>query len=167
MTSVIQLFCETAFGLRTMKSIPFALVTLIISFHAHAGAWGEGSFDNDDALDWVTECTQSKGIGMIAKTLETALQATYIKAPDGSSAVAAAEVVAAALGRPNPAIPPELSAWIKQQPLANLAQLTPLARRALARIQDPKLSELKQLWSESTPSKWPAAIVELDARLGR
>jgi hypothetical protein len=150
-----------------MKTIPLVLLTLLVSSFAHAGAWGESSFENDDALDWVAECTQSKGIAPVTRVLDKALKAEYIEAPEGSAAVVAAEVVAAALGKPSAKLPPELRAWIQRQQPDKLAQLAPIAKRVLVRIQDPKVSELQQLWSEGKQSKWPAAIAELSARLGK
>ncbi|SFN43433.1 protein of unknown function [Formivibrio citricus] len=63
---------------------------------AQAGAWGEGAFDNDDALDWVAQCTRSKDITPVSRALQAVLSTEYIEAPEGSAAIAAAEVVASA-----------------------------------------------------------------------
>jgi len=156
-----------ALGIRTMKTISLVLLTLLASSAVHAGAWGEGSFENDDALDWITECTQSKGIASVARALDAALKSEYVEAPEGSAAIVAAEVVAAALGKPSTKLPPELRAWIQRQQPDKLAQLAPTAKKVLVRIQDPNVSELKQLWSEGKQNKWPAAIAELSARLGK
>ncbi len=62
------------------------------------GAWGVGSFDNDDAVDWL------EGFGADgAATLQQALEAVadldpqdYLEAPEAVHALAAAEIVAAA-----------------------------------------------------------------------
>jgi hypothetical protein len=147
-------------------TLPLLLCLLLLST-AQAGAWGEGSFENDDALDWVARCTQSSGIALLSLTLNAIVEAEYIEAPDGSAAVAAVEVVAAALGKPSTKLPAELRAWIQRQSADKISQLAPLAKKALGRIQDPKVSELKQLWSEGKPNKWNAAIAELSARLGK
>jgi hypothetical protein len=132
---------------------------------ALAGAWGEGSFQNDDALDWVATCASTKSTAPVRDALERALRGKYLEAPEGSSAVAAAEVVAAAKGKPNPKLPAELAAWVKRQPAQALSLLAPLATRALTRVRDPKASELRQLWDEGNPAKWLAAIANLESRV--
>jgi hypothetical protein len=132
---------------------------------ALAGAWGEGSFENDDALDWVATCAESKSILPVRDVLERALRGKYLDAPDGSSAVAAAEVVAAAKGKPNPKLPAELRAWLNRQRAQALLPLAPLAIRALTRVRDPKTSELRGLWDEAKPAKWLAAMADLESRL--
>jgi len=141
------------------------LSLLLLSAVAHAGAWSDDSFGNDDALDWATECAHAISIAPVLVAIETSNRSKYIEAPEGSMAVAAAEVVAAALGRPNPKLPPELRGWVKRNPSPQLIALAPSARVALKRILDPKISELAQLWSEGEPNQWPQAMAELLARL--
>src|SRR5258708_25586982 len=99
--------------------------------------------------------------------LESALTGKMLAAPEGSIAVAAVEVVAAALGRPGPGLPPELKAWIERRPPGELAGLAPAARKALARVRDSSVSELHQLWSQGKPNGWTLAVAYLEARLGR
>ncbi|MDQ1924787.1 DUF4259 domain-containing protein [Massilia pseudoviolaceinigra] len=79
-------------------------------------------------------------------------------------AVAAAELVAAAKGKPS-GLPKELGAWFKQQPKQEIARFSALARKALARVKDTDASELRQLWQESDDKQWMNAIVDLDTRL--
>jgi hypothetical protein len=150
-----------------MKRIAALIGGLLLTGLVHAGAWGTGSFDNDDALDWAGNCARATSVSPVVAAFEAAIRDKYVEAPEGSQAVAAAEVVAAALGKPNPKLPPELYAWVKRQSSAELAKLVPQARAALVRVLDPKASELRQLWSEGKPNKWPEAIGELQARLGK
>ena len=153
-------------SLRTHQlTVIIALILGMVADSAVAGAWGEGSFENDDAIDWVTTCTSSKSISPVRDALEGALGGKYLQASDGSSAVAAAEVVAAARGKPNPTLPAGLAAWLKQQPARALSDLTPLATRALTRVRDPKVSELRQLWDEGNSARWLALIDDLESRL--
>ena len=84
-----------------MKRCLFALGLCLASAIAFAGAWGPGSFDNDDALDWVQRCLQSTGAAVVAPTLRTAAQAGPLDAQDAAMAIVAAEIVAAARGKPN------------------------------------------------------------------
>ena len=127
---------------------------------------GEGNFENDDALDWIGQCTQSTGTKVVSATLTAALKAQYIEAPEGSAAVAAAEVVAAARGKPNPDLPKELRSWLERQPKTELAALSSLAKQVLRKVRDPKASELRQLWSEGKSNRWESRIAELEARIG-
>ena len=150
-----------------MKRIATALAAISVSVSALAGAWGDGSFENDDALDWVSQCTQSACVDTISATLNNAIKAKFIEAPEGAAVVAASEVIAAASGKPSPSLPPELSSWLKKQPSAKLVELAPKARQALARVKDPKASELKQLWSEGKKNEWAKRIHELEARLAK
>jgi hypothetical protein len=150
-----------------MKVIVALLASLVFAAYAYAGAWGEGSFENDDALDWVAECARSSSVAPVRAALSAALRGEYLEAPDGSVAVAAAEVVAAALGKPSANFPTELRAWIQRQSSEQLASLAPVARKAVARVRDPRVSELHQLWSEGKPNKWSDVIAELESRLER
>jgi hypothetical protein len=73
------------------------------------GAWGAGAFDNDDALDWLSELVDSPDFALGRAVLDvTALE--YLEAPEGSAALAAAEVVAAARGHPAALLPDEVTA---------------------------------------------------------
>ena len=147
-----------------MKRLLLLLGTLLTCSICLAGAWGPGNFDNDDALDWAGQCVASKGASVIAATLQSALQAGAIEAPDGAMAIAAAEVVAAAKGKPGKALPRVLRDWLERQPKADIARLAPIARKALVRVKDPKLSEVAQLWRESGDKQWPD-MAELEVRL--
>ncbi len=68
------------------------------------GAWGTGSFDNDDAADLLTEVTGDGDLSLVREVFDNVPTSTeYVEAPDASQAIAAAEIVAAALGRVTPA----------------------------------------------------------------
>lgn len=120
-----------------MKRLAVALALVVAFTGAHAGAWGDGSFENDDAMDWVNECVRAASPGLVKATLDRVLAADVVEAPDASAAIAAAEVVAASLGKPSPAIPKDLEAWLAGQPRAQVAAQAALAERALAKIEDP------------------------------
>jgi hypothetical protein len=145
------------------------LIVLVASLLAYgiclAGAWGPGTFDNDDALDWMHLCTESKGSAVIAATLHTAMQPGVLEAPEGAAAIAAAEVVAAAKGKPGGTLPEELRHWLSRQPQQEIATLAPVAKRVLTKVMDPDMSELAQLSSVSPDRQWAQAVAELEARL--
>ena len=78
------------------------------------GAWGTGSFDNDDALDFVVRL-EREGETSIRAAFEdvTGLDAgDYLEAPEASSAIAAGEVVAAARDGDVSRLPEAVHDWL-------------------------------------------------------
>lgn len=132
------------------------------------GAWGMGSFDNDDAADFLLDVTEGADLGPVREILATALDADeYLEAPDASQAIAAAEIVMAALGRPSAAAQQEdeLMEWLaRAKPSADTA-LVSQAVKALDRILAPN-SELRELWEEGEEfAEWQTCVVALRAQL--
>jgi hypothetical protein len=130
------------------------------------GAWGAGSFENDDALDWLAVLAGSYGPTPIRDALSAAAEAEgFVEAPDASAALAAAEVVAALLGRPAPALPDEAAGWVRANAAAAQPWMRDLARRAVDRVE--RDSELRDLWLEAGDAgDWEAAVRDLRIRLG-
>ena len=132
------------------------------------GAWGFGSFENDDACDFLADATESGDLSLIRDVLDNVLTSTeYVEAPDASQAIAAAEIVAAALGRPTLAAQreEELSSWIARIRPTIDTELVGQARDALTRILAPN-SELRELWEETEEfSEWQSAVSELGQQL--
>ncbi|HEY9105723.1 MAG TPA: DUF4259 domain-containing protein [Roseateles sp.] len=134
---------------------------------ARAGAWEADSFGNDDALDWVHQCASSTGSKFISATFNAALADGYLEAPECSMAVAAAEVVAAAKGRPPKSFPRELSSWLEHQQKAEIAKLAPVAAKAVLRVLNGPRSELLELWQENRKQfpAWSGHMRNLITRL--
>lgn len=133
-----------------------------------AGAWDTGPFDNDDALDWVWELTDSDDLSVVEDALQSAIDTSdYLEAPMGSMAVAAAEVVAALKGKPRAELPPEVSEWVKAREYVVKDDLAEAARKAVAEVKNAESSELAQLWSESDElaEVWHADLRDLLQRL--
>lgn len=128
------------------------------------GAWGTGTFDNDDAADWVWELEEAGDYEVTRAVLEAVTQRDdYLEAPTCSEALAAAEVLAAGRGRPPVRLPDEVAAWLAGREAPDDA-LVALAKRAVAVIA--RDSELRELWAEGEHfSQWQAALFDLDARL--
>ncbi|MFZ6874080.1 DUF4259 domain-containing protein [Undibacterium sp. Di27W] len=105
---------------------------------AHAGAWGPGSFENDTALDWVASCIRKPGIAALEAALTLPAQSQTIEDDDGIPAIAAAEVVAAAMGKPARQLPAELRDWLVRQTRTDILKLLPKAKAALIRIKNPR-----------------------------
>lgn len=149
------------------KRVFIAALALGLSLSATAGAWGEGPFDNDDAQDWLIECSKGLGSASIVRAIDGALRGGYLDADAGSVAVAAAAVIASVdgLGPPKPSA--EAAACLAKAHGADARALVPRARQALERVANPKLSELAQLWDEAKPNKWAADVASLAKRLKR
>ena len=130
------------------------------------GAWGAGTFENDDAMDWVYELEEEglKAVAAALKPVAAAKPKDYIEAPDASNALAAAEVVAALSGKPAKKLPEEVTAFVKSAKAKPDAGLLESARKAVARVQTS--SELKELWDDGeNPKEWAAAVADLASRL--
>ena len=129
------------------------------------GAWGAGTFENDDALDWLGEF-RAEGIQAAAAALADvlALKGEYLEAPLASRAVAAAEVVAAASGRPGANLPDDLADWLTSHQVQQRAELLRNAAAALTRVMAE--SELRDLWADSDEFEvWEATLRDVLSRL--
>lgn len=129
------------------------------------GAWGAGSFENDDASDWAWELESAVDTSILDEAL-SAINNTegYIEAPDCSVAIAAAEVVAALRQRPAVELPEDVTKYVKRLGGPPSPELTASSLRALERIKTN--SELQELWDESdSGSEWRESVAELETRL--
>jgi len=93
------------------------------------GAWGSGSFENDDAADWLAQLVTIAPYDLTKIFGQAADDATYFEAPAASIVVAAAEVVAALNGSPAKGVPPEIVNWTTDRQAT--PELKALALRAL------------------------------------
>ena len=137
---------------------------------AVAGGWETGSFDNDDALDWIYELSESDNLSVVESALQNAVDASgYLQAPTGSAAIAAAEVVAALRGKPRSELPTEVTDWVRTHRFAVGSDLVETARSAISAVKNPESSELAQLWSESKElaDAWEADLGDLLKLLGQ
>lgn len=82
------------------------------------GAWGYGSFENDDALDWVGDLTDGRSLKPVEAALDAALgaEADFGISGEAECGLAAAEVVAALGGAPSGDLPEEIAEWIAARP---------------------------------------------------
>jgi Domain of unknown function (DUF4259) len=129
------------------------------------GAWGTGSFENDDAADWVAELETITPEELTRILVRAADDPEYLEGPGASVAVAAAEVVAALGGAPAVGAPAAITTWTGKHPQAGTAELKAVAVRAVERVR--RNSELKDLWMEADGlNEWIAGLKELQGRLG-
>jgi Domain of unknown function (DUF4259) len=128
------------------------------------GAWAAGSFDNDDAGNWVWELAEAE-TSILEEVFSRVTDCEdYLEAPDCSIGIAAAEVVAALRKRPATKLPDEVSVFVTRIGAPPPAELVSSALSALKRIKTK--SELQELWDESdSRAEWHQAIAELESRL--
>ena len=129
------------------------------------GAWGSGSFENDDALDWLGEFCDEPGEETISDAFGAVneIGGEYLEAPECSMALAAAEVVAALKGASSQNLPEAARECFAKLRLSATGDVVATALKAVERIRTD--SELKELWEEQDPAEWYAAVDDLVARL--
>jgi hypothetical protein len=129
------------------------------------GATGAKNFENDDAADWVYDLTESNGTGLLAEAFGVVEKMDFADGPDSCIALAAAEVVAAAKGKPSSDLPDEIRTWLEdQENLDGFKKLDKRAAKVAKKVQ--AKSELRDLWEESDDwHNWQMAVEGLLKRL--
>lgn len=129
------------------------------------GAWGAGSFENDDALDWASKLETAEDSRILGATLDRVKRCAggELEAWACAEALAAAEVVAALRDQPAEELPQEVESWVESKRGRHERDLSPLALEALGRIRAD--SELKSLWQESGDEEWTQGLDDLERRL--
>ena len=126
------------------------------------GAIGRGPFENDAALEWLEIAVGADLDAAAREALGAAIGGGYLGVDEGSVAVAAAALLAAALEDAPNAVPRSareaLGAWMPNE------ELPSLAIRALDAVSGPS-SELASLWSGD--EGWRSGIERLSQRLQR
>ena len=129
------------------------------------GAWEVGSFDNDDALDWVYELEEADDLSILSDAFEAVLEedGNYLDEVDCAVAIGAAEVVAGLMGNSDGALPDEVRAWIKTQPKPSGPLVADGLKSLRAILKD---SGLKDLWEETEYyDDWKGGVLDLIARM--
>ena len=75
------------------------------------GCWGIGTFENDDAADWVWSLEERDGRAVLEHALAAPSDGGYFEASKACETLVAAEVVAALLGHPATDLPLEVARW--------------------------------------------------------
>jgi len=129
------------------------------------GAWGVETFENDDAMDFAADLVEANSLEALAASFQAIAPGKYLESPDCSTALAAAEVVAALRGHPAKPLPKQLAAWIGTTALKVDQRLLEAARVAVGRIGAE--SELRELWQDSEEfDAWLQTVRDLEIRLG-
>jgi hypothetical protein len=129
------------------------------------GTWGVGAFQNDDAMDWVAALSSARDASVLRIAFDTVLNddEAYIESPEASVALAAAAVVAAAIGAPGPELPLAVADWLAHHRGDVMSATVREAREAVSRVISH--SELRDLWEDSDVSEWEVGVAHLLKRL--
>jgi hypothetical protein len=131
------------------------------------GAWGLGNFENDDAMNWAVEFQETPSAHLLDDPFTAVARAKgYVERDFAGYTLAAAEVAAAANGRPSEDIPQAIRDWASAHP--DVASRERLARaiEAVDVITAVDRSELAELWAESEHMQdWLAQTAALKERL--
>lgn len=149
------------------------------------GTWGIGSFENDSALDWLADLTESDDLSVLEQALELESgddddddeaeadagedgDGDYLDADYGVEIIAAGEIIAALLGRPVADLPEDAADWVKSRPAGDVETLRAKVLGLLPRVLA-ESSELRDLWSENEEKfpGWRGRVDDLIARLQR
>lgn len=132
------------------------------------GTWGIGSFENDDAADFMIDVLDSGDLSLIREVLDNVLTSTeYVEARDAALAIVAAEIATAALGRATLAAQQEagLADWLARIRPTIDDNLRQQAVNALRRILA-EHSELRELWEDTGDFQdWQATVMDLEQQL--
>jgi hypothetical protein len=111
------------------------------------GTWGYYNFDNDAAADFAEDFRDNHTEAVLYEALATAAEEEgALEADEASEALAAAEIVAAILGKPAQDFPVDLIPVIVKLDASESEDLRELATEAVEAIL--KKSELQQHWAE-------------------
>lgn len=129
------------------------------------GAWGYYNFDNDDAADFAGEFRDNHTEAMLYEALATAAEEEdYLEVDAAGQALAAAEIVAAILGKPSKDFPADLIPVIVKLDASESEDLRDLATEAVEAVL--KKSEMQEQWAESEDyANWQKLQQELLERL--
>ena len=132
------------------------------------GAWGPGTFDNDDAADWVYELLDSADLTPARAALAATMDSDgWLEIPEGARAVAASATVAASFDGDVRGLPDEVAEWLEYHPDAATLADARLAIDALERVASVD-SELRDVWLEAASGPaWVEEIARLAYRLTR
>ncbi|MET3879399.1 DUF4259 domain-containing protein [Chitinophaga sp. OAE865] len=112
------------------------------------GAWGTRNFENDGSQDWIFDLIDNKDGGLVSDTLARIINnIETLEVSDCEEALAAAELVAALVGRPSEDFPEDP---LDQLDVLNLIGTRALRNQAIAAVNKiVAASEMKNYWEEA------------------
>ena len=128
------------------------------------GSQPPATLDSDDAMDWLGQLGSGDANALLTSAFSAATADEFLELRSAAAALAAAELVAAALGWPAPGLPDEAARWARRHRSHLSQDIADQARAAVVRVA--RRSELQELWGESPEAHaWDDAIADLKTRL--
>jgi len=128
------------------------------------GTWGYRTFENDAAMDWLGDLTDSEGIAFLERSLlpKDDVEGAAMDADEAVEIAAASEIVYGLLNGPREGLPEESLDWLRDNEHVEAAVLKPVCERQLGRVLGDE-SDLRQLWEENKAEypKWKANVEAL------
>ncbi len=129
------------------------------------GTWGLQFDENDSAADWLGDFAEAPSWSRVHEAFNSASMdsGAYIEVDECTGAIAAAEVLAAGLGKPSSRLDSAVAEWAIGHP-EDANELKIQAQRTVLYLQDN--GELSELWHEGGEhAEWLSTIEDLLARL--
>src|SRR5688572_22248111 len=98
------------------------------------GKRGVGSFDNEQAMDFVSELEDTKDLSLLEAALDLEDEDEDLDVSIGEDIVVAGEIVAAMMGKPGRNLPTEVSAWVAAHRDDDVSTLRPKAIHLLQAV---------------------------------
>jgi hypothetical protein len=126
-----------------------------------------GNFGNDEATDWLYDLEETYGAELLAEAFDVITKGEFHEQSDCCIALAAAEIVAAAKGKPAPDLPDEARKWLGNQDTSDMAKIKALNKKAIVAVKKiQNKSELRDQWEESDEwHSWQMVVEGLLKRL--
>lgn len=129
------------------------------------GTWSHEPFGNDSACDWAYGLSEHKDFSLVAEAIQNVLENSqdYLDADLAVEAIAAAEVLAKAMGRgtQTDAYTADVDTWLRSIADKPSSELLTKTQDALTRITGSD-SELRGLWEESDDfGSWESSVKAL------
>lgn len=126
-----------------------------------------GNFGNDEATDWLYDLEETYGTELLAEAFDVITKGEFHEQSDCCIALAAAEMVAAAKGKPAPDLPDDARKWLGNQDTSDLAKIKALSKKAIIAVKKiQNKSELRDQWEDSDEwHSWQMVVEGLLRRL--
>lgn len=126
-----------------------------------------GNFSNDEATDWLFDLEETCGAELLAEAFDVITKGEFHEQADCCIALAAAEIVAAAKGKPAPDLPEDARKWLGNQDTADVTKIKGLNKKAITAVKKVQAhSELRDQWEDSDEwHSWNTVVEGLLKRL--
>jgi Domain of unknown function (DUF4259) len=126
-----------------------------------------GNFGNDEATDWLYDLEETYGSEMLSEAFDVIAKGEFHELADCCIALAAAEVVAAAKGKPASDLPDDARKWLGNQETSDVSKIKALNKKAITAVKKIQAhSELRDQWEDTDEwHSWTMVVERLLKRL--